>query len=480
VWGDIVDRHLSNSGDSALNPSDWSKAMLKSLKSKFAVVRFQGCVDEVANGKVKGWCIEPGALATPVFVDAMADGTVVASTCADISRPDLLAAGLGTSVGGFELPLPPIAVDGEILIVPRGSDVPLARIPPTAASALQPAPLTGPLARQIERLRKSSPFFNYIPSDIAPDRVRAEMFPQIGPMAWLDREDHDRLISAAEDSGYLTEYGAQLCRRFARDGYCVIERAVSHEDCDRAWHAFDAWARSHPEIVGEVPDKVLPDFGRQVNIHRYVPEMRELLHHPVITEAIDLLFGFKCIPFQTIPSYFGSQQLAHSDAIHMATFPLGLLAASWIALEDITADCGPLFYHPQSHRLPYLFSDELGISADVARTGYQVYRDIYEPAIAARVKKNAFDAPHFVAKKGDALIWHHNLIHGGSAVTNPNSSRKSLVCHYYADTALCYHDLTAYISDVDAELGAVPAGDVLAGLAARSHAPRLRGPSAQD
>jgi hypothetical protein len=464
----------------ALGSSDWSKTMLKSLKAKFAPVRFQGCVDGVADGKIWGWCIDPGALATPVFVDAIADGSVVASACADMSRPDLLAADLGTSVGGFELPLPPIAVDREILIVPRGSEVPLGRISPImAVAALQPAPPTGPLARQIERLKKTSPFFNYIPGDIGPEKMRAEMFPQIGPMAWLDREDHDALISAAEASGYLTEYGAQMCRRFARDGYCVIEGAVSHEDCDRAWHAFDGWARSHPEIVGEVPDKVHPDFGRQVNIHRYVPEMRELLHHPIITEAIDVLLGFKCIPFQTIPSYFGSQQLAHSDAIHMATFPLGLLAASWIALEDITADCGPLFYHPQSHRLPYLLADELGISADAARKSYQVYRDIYEPAIAARVKKDAFDTPHFVAKKGDALIWHHNLIHGGSAVTNPNSSRKSLVCHYYADTALCYHDLTAYISDVDSELHATPGDDVLGALAARSQAARLRnGPAA--
>jgi Phytanoyl-CoA dioxygenase (PhyH) len=447
--------------------------MLKLLKSKPAAVRFQGCVDEVTDGKVRGWCIDPGALASPVFVDAMADGSVLASARADLPRPDLLAAGLGTCVGGFELPLPSSAVGCEIVIVRRGSDVPLARISPFKSSP-QPAPVTGPMARQLERLKKTSPFFNYIPGNIGPDRVRAEMFPQIGSMAWLDRDDRDVLVSAAEDSGYLTEYGAHLCRRFARDGYCVIEGAVSGEDCERAWHAFDGWARSHPEVVGEVPDKVAPDFGRQVNIHRYVPEMRELLHHPVITEAIDVLLGFKCIPFQTIPSYFGSQQLAHSDAIHMATFPLGLLAASWIALEDITADSGPLFYHPQSRRLPYLFSDELGITADVARRGRQVYLDVYEPGIAACVKKNAFDTPHFVAKKGDALIWHHNLIHGGSAVTNPNSTRKSLVCHYYADTALCYHDLTAYISDVDSELGAVPADDVLAALASRSQARRLR------
>ncbi len=117
--------------------------MLTSLKTRFAPVRFQGRVDEVTDGKIKGWCIDPGALATPVFVDAMADGSVVASACADKSRPDLLAAGHGTSVGGFELSLPTVAVECEILVVPRGSDVPLARIPPIKTTpAQQPARAT--------------------------------------------------------------------------------------------------------------------------------------------------------------------------------------------------------------------------------------------------------------------------------------------------------------------------------------------------
>jgi hypothetical protein len=357
--------------------------------------------------------------------------------------------------------------ENQIMVIPQGSDTPLPRVPKAADR-------TSLFSLQMERLKKRSPFFRYIPANIAIDRVRAEMFPAVGPMPWLDREDHDVLISAAEASGYLTAYGAQLCRLFARDGYCVIEGAVAEEDCDRAWRAFDSWAKSHPEIVGQMPDEVLPDFGRQCNIHKLVPEMRGLLHHPVITEAIDVFLGFDSIPFQTIPSYFGSEQAAHSDAIHMATYPLGLLAAAWIALEDITPDSGPLFYYPGSHRLPYLFSGDLGISVDEARRGLQAYRDRYEPTLAARVTEGGFPVDHLAAKKGDVLIWHHNLVHGGSRVANPHSTRKSLVCHYYAESALCYHDLGAVISDVDSELDSVPDADVLAGLAARTRVPHLR------
>jgi methyltransferase family protein len=122
--------------------------VLKPLNSKSAPFRFQGCIDEVLDGNVKGWCIDADALATPVFVDVVVDGIVVASARAELSRPDLFAAGLGTNIGGFELLLPSTAGDCEILIVPRGSDVPLARIPPIKlAPSLQATPASGGLSR---------------------------------------------------------------------------------------------------------------------------------------------------------------------------------------------------------------------------------------------------------------------------------------------------------------------------------------------
>jgi len=356
---------------------------------------------------------------------------------ADRARTDLAAAAISKSTGGFEIPLPDLPANAEVLVVPDCWRTPLARVESVTA-------------HQVKRLKAHSPFYKYIPADIADDRVNTEMLPDIGRMAWLDRDDSASLIAAAEQSGYLTPDGVKHCRRFAEDGYFVIEGAVSERDCDVAWQAFDSWGRTHPELIGgPVPSQVVPHYGRFLNIHKHVPEMHALLHHPVITSAIDTVLGFTCIPFQTIPSYFGSEQLAHSDAIHMATFPLGFLAAAWIALEDITPDSGPLVYYPGSHKLPYVLSHDVGIDVREARTGLDVYHQRYAPAIAALVREHQLPAKYFTARKGDALIWHHNLLHGGSPVNNVNSTRKSLVCHYFADSALCYHDLTGSIADVD-------------------------------
>jgi len=54
----------------------------------------------------------------------------------------------------------------------------------------------------------------------------------------------------------------------------------------------------------------------------------------------------------------------------------------------------------------------------------------------------------FESRKGDLLIWHHNLIHGGSPMADRYRSRKALVCHYNAQNTICYHDLSGRI-DLD-------------------------------
>jgi hypothetical protein len=38
----------------------------------------------------------------------------------------------------------------------------------------------------------------------------------------------------------------------------------------------------------------------------------------------------------------------------------------------------------------------------------------------------------YLAKRGDVLLWHALLVHGGSAIAKPGRTRKSMACHYFA------------------------------------------------
>ena len=160
-----------------------------------------------------------------------------------------------------------------------------------------------------------------------------------------------------------------------------------------------------------------------------------------LMNVLSVLLGKKVDLFQSINFLTGSQQRTHSDSIHMTTFPYGNLIAVWVALEDITADCGPLHYYPGSHKLPYIMNGDYGNVGSKYKLGDKTYVD-YEDHIETVVGKHDFEKKVFLAKKGDILIWHANLLHGGEAVTNENSSRKSMVFHYYSDDSICFHEVT--------------------------------------
>ncbi len=278
---------------------------------------------------------------------------------------------------------------------------------------------------------------------------RSEAFPPHGPVPWLDRPGAEGAIERALDEGLLTESDAALARDFARDGVVVIKGAFTAARLDRSWAAYEqALADGTITVPAEPVDETDRYPGRALNPHWTLPEIDGLLRDEHVRGIVSMLLGVSVRPFQTIIGHKGSQQREHSDSIHMTTYPLGYLVATWTAFEDIHEDSGPLVYYPGSHRLPFLFTRDVGITADDFRvSGYRTYHERYEPAVAALLEQHGLRPHHFVAKKGDVLVWHANLIHGGSPRRDLRWSRRALVCHYFAEGAVCYHDLASSPAD---------------------------------
>jgi hypothetical protein len=280
--------------------------------------------------------------------------------------------------------------------------------------------------------------------------AQAHLMPSSGPRPWLDRPDAAQRIDERLARGELTADQAEQCRRWVCDGYVIAEGLIDPAFLDQVWHAYEAAVRAgtialQPEKAGDDD----PHPGRSLNPHRLVPALRRLLEHPSLLALAGLVTGRPPVPFQTITAHKGSQQAAHSDSIHMTTHPLGYLTAAWIAFEDIDPDSGPLVYYPGSHRLPYLFSHQLGLTAGDFRTrGYAGYAERYEPAVRQLITERALVPEYFTARKGDVLFWHANLLHGGSARRDLRCTRRSVVCHYYARGVLCYHDLSGKLSGI--------------------------------
>jgi ectoine hydroxylase-related dioxygenase (phytanoyl-CoA dioxygenase family) len=274
---------------------------------------------------------------------------------------------------------------------------------------------------------------------------RAEHFPYSGPYPWLDQPDALERVEQKLSEGQITSEEARLCRYWVANGYVILENLVEHSVLDEVWEAYEAAVRSkriHLEPEPAADGDSLP--GRFLNPHKKVGAFCQISKHPGIAGAIRFLMEREPRLLQTIASHKGSQQGAHSDSIHMTTYPLGYLSAAWIAFEDIHPDSGPLVYYPGSHKLPYVFSKDVEISeAEFKEVGYTSYHAKYEPHIRGLIETNAIEPHYFHARKGDVLIWHANLIHGGSLRRNIQLSRKAAVCHFFVKGSFVYHDLAA-------------------------------------
>lgn len=160
-----------------------------------------------------------------------------------------------------------------------------------------------------------------------------------------------------------------------------------------------------------------------------------------LLQLLNILMHGEAVLFQSINFIMGSEQHTHSDAIHMTTYPPGGLLGVWIALDDITENNGPLHYYPGSHKLPYYLNADYNNEGSYWLLGKKSY-GAYEKMIASKIAEMGIEKKVFTAAKGDALVWHANLFHGGEPHTDRGLSRKSMVFHYFKKDAICYHEIS--------------------------------------
>lgn len=327
-----------------------------------------------------------------------------------------------------------------------GGAVQPSRPVPGSGPAMAPAP---PPPETSSALPDEAEFGRQYWADQAVDLRRfgpflAHKFPPSGPAPWLDRDDAGEAIEARLAAGRITPQEAELCRQFVRDGYVVLERFFDAAEIDRCWGRYEAAVRDGRLTPSpEVKSADDPHPGHVMNAHLAVPELYELFADRRLLGLAHLLLGHEPIPFQTLVFPKGREQLAHSDTIHMTTYPLGYMCAAWIALEDIHPGSGPLTYYPGSHRIDPVFSRDVGITPEeFEQELYGAVAGKYEPRIQRLIRERDLKVETFLPAKGDVLVWHANLLHGGSPRTDVRPSRRSLVCHYFARGAFCYHDLS--------------------------------------
>lgn len=169
----------------------------------------------------------------------------------------------------------------------------------------------------------------------------------------------------------------------------------------------------------------------------------ELTVHPKILNTLEFLYSKKPFPFSTINFIKGSNQPLHSDVIHFHSIPSLWMAGVWVALEDVGEFNGTLKIVPGSHRWNLYEYHNLNLKhPDEIENGEAENYRVYENFLIDLIQTKNAKSINVNLKKGQALIWAANMLHGGcnvTGVTDFNKTRLTQANHYFFEGCKEYY-----------------------------------------
>lgn len=248
---------------------------------------------------------------------------------------------------------------------------------------------------------------------------------------WFESPFFEREL---ERSG-LGEREREMVSSFAERGYVVVDLDIPE------------FERLASEIEMALDPEYAPGGNRVQDAWAFVPAVRRLATDGKVLDTLAVLYRRRPIPFQTLNFRRGSQQDTHSDVLHFNSIPPRYMVGVWVALEDVRPQSGPLHYYPGSHRLPVFELHDLGLSGSALGKRDETYAG-YERFMRELVRQSGLPKETVSLKRGQALIWAANLLHGGEPIEDPQSTRRSQVTHYFFEGCRYYTPLHS-----DAALG---------------------------
>ncbi|MEB3065743.1 phytanoyl-CoA dioxygenase family protein [[Mycobacterium] zoologicum] len=264
---------------------------------------------------------------------------------------------------------------------------------------------------------------------------------------WIDQANALDLIHGKYELGAITADEARDLESLVQDGYVVLKNAVPNVILDRATEVLEAaYEGRYPQVLfecglvapGQIAwhEQMTEVPAKALDLHWYFDQIRDLGFAPAVARFLHLLFERPASASQSLGFYRGSAQPMHQDSAYVAYSIPQQFSAAWFALEDVKPDAGELEYFVESHRkLPEFVhagrfknitdAHLVDVSADILREEDAKHAK----AIVSESERLLLKRISFMAKRGDVLIWHSELAHGGRPISN-RVSRKSVVFHY--------------------------------------------------
>lgn len=255
---------------------------------------------------------------------------------------------------------------------------------------------------------------------------------------WVESPFFYQLLSNSN----LTLEQQEQAIQFHEKGYIVVDLELTDEFLG---HVIDEMyaAVTRDNVTKQAEFYTYSNSPRIFEEWRNSDAIRELCLNKKLIDTLEFLYAKEALPFSTINFIKGSNQPLHSDAIHFHTIPQLWMSGVWVALEDTTLENGTLNIVPGSHKWSVFDYDSLKLPhPDSIKDGEKENYRIYEEFIRKLVDANNAQIVPVPLRKGQALIWAANLLHGGMQIVDENSTRLTQAIHYfYKDCTKYYHPM---------------------------------------
>jgi phytanoyl-CoA hydroxylase len=218
------------------------------------------------------------------------------------------------------------------------------------------------------------------------------------------------------------------------NGFTIIKNGIDIDLINKVIKDFDEWG----SITSNNFTKF--NFDRVTNFHVNSKNTLDLVTNKYVDEILTFLFKKKQTIYSSLFFREGTSQHYHRDTPHFFTNPIDQYYGVWYSLEDINIKSGPLKYYIGSHKLDNI-------------NGYEIFNDIYKDNkdnidlnsdfrciikynekienLCRELNLTAVDEKNYINQinKGDIIIWHPKLLHGGSDIIDKTLTRYSMVTH---------------------------------------------------
>lgn len=227
----------------------------------------------------------------------------------------------------------------------------------------------------------------------------------------------------------LDESQKESMHKFYKDGYIVIDLELDGSFIENIVNDLKKIIETN-NYKTNYSTYHYNDSPRIVEAWKESENIKKLVWHKKVISTLKQIYHRNPIPFSTINFIKGTSQPMHSDNIHFDTIPPRWLTGVWVALEDVDDANGPLIVYPGSHKLKTATLNELNLPVANRENLKEVYSK-YEDEVGKIILKNNLKPKALTIKKGMAIIWSANIIHGGKLIKDDKRTRQSQVTHYH-------------------------------------------------